>query len=48
MKTLACRVHLDSDNGQEGKILILAYPPGNGAINLQNISLTPVTSATAH
>jgi len=39
-----CRIHLDSDNDQEGRILVLAFPPGNGSINLQNVSFTAATN----
>ena len=43
-----CHIHLDSDNDQEDRTLVLAFPPGNGSINLQNVSLTAATSGTSH
>ncbi|MCE0524175.1 MAG: hypothetical protein LV480_14815 [Methylacidiphilales bacterium] len=47
-QTFTCRIHLDSDNDQEGKTLVLAFPPGNGSIHLQSVSLTPATSSIVH
>jgi hypothetical protein len=39
-----CRIHLDSGNDQEGETLVLAFPPGSGSINLQNVSLMTAAS----
>jgi len=47
-QTFTCRVQLDSDNDQEGKTLVLAFPVGNGSINLQNISFVRATTATGY
>lgn len=48
VQIFTCRIHLDSDNNQEGKTLVLAFPPGSGSINLQNVSLTAASPGTAH
>lgn len=45
-QTFTCRIHLDSDNDQGGRTLVLAFPPGNGSINLQAVSLSAATPGT--
>lgn len=45
-QTLTLRVQLDS-NDDEKKGFYLVFPPGDGFITLQNISLTPATADTA-
>jgi hypothetical protein len=47
-QTFTCRVQLDSDNDKEGKVLALAFPVGNGSMNLQNISFVRATTATGY
>jgi len=47
-QTFTCKIHLDTDIDQEGQTLVLAYPPGTGSVNLQNISFTPTASGVTH
>lgn len=48
VQTFTCRIHLDSENDRQIKTLYLAFPPGTGALNLQNVSFVSAAPGKVH